>query len=362
LEERISLSKKEITALEGNLSQFNLIFGKLEQIEGNIAQTKVDLGKLGDGLERSRKDSEQEQGKKRISEIDGIANSIQEIRKGLHPIPDLKKNQKVLETDYLIVKDQLQKLDDRLVSNQSTYDDYQRAQKMFDESRKTENKRLTDLQGEVSAYRKRIDEQRGKVDLALENLRNMEIRVTEITASESDRRQAQVTFIENQKQQQVERDRLWKDWQTRIEQAIQNSSSYETQFKNLEDMLRSIRKSKDQMDDSTQKIDRRVNEITEMHRLNEDHFRQEWTSFKADDQKRWANYNLVMDEQQKDSQRQQERIEKRVVQLEDTMQEMNDHLLSMQNETEKRLQNLLSLAHDWLSSYERLLGKDTDLD
>jgi chromosome segregation ATPase len=362
LEERISLSKKEITALEGNLSQFNLIFGKLEQIEGNIAQTKVDLGKLGDGLERSRKDSEQEQEKKRISEIDGITNSIQEIRKGLHPIPDLKKNQKVLETDHLIFKDQLQKLDDRLVSNQSTYDDYQRAQKMFDESRKTENKRLTDLQGEVSAYRKRIDEQRGKVDLALENLRNMEIRVTEITASEADRRQAQVAFIENQKQQQVERDRLWKDWQSRIDQAIQNSSAYETQFKNLEDILRSIRKSKDQMDDSTQKIDRRVNEITEMHRLNEDHFRQEWTSFKADDQKRWANYNLVMDEQQKDSQRQQERIEKRVVQLEDMMQEMNDHFLSMQNETEKRLQNLLSLAHDWLSSYERLLGKDTDLD
>ena len=127
-------------------------------------------------------------------------------------------------------------------------------------------------------------------------------------------------------------------------------------------MLRSIRKSKDQLDDATQKIDRRVNEITEMHRLNEDHFRQEWTAFKADDQKRWANYNLVMDEQQKDGQRLQERTDKRVIQMEDLMQEMNDHLLNMQNETEKRLQNLLSMSHDWLSSYERLLGKNSELD
>ena len=206
LEERINLSKKEITALEGNLSQFNLIFGKLDQMEVNIAQTKVDLGKLGDGLERTRKDSEQEHEKKRNSEVDGITNAIQEIRKGLQPIPDLKKNQKILETDHEILKGQLQKLDDKFISNQSVYDDYQRAQKMFDESRKTENKRLTDLQGEVSAYRKRIDEQRGKVDLALENLHNMEIRITEITTSESDRRQAQVAFIEKQNQQQVERD------------------------------------------------------------------------------------------------------------------------------------------------------------
>lgn len=362
LEERINLSKKEITALEGNLSQFNLIFGKLDQIEVNIAQTKVDLGKLGDGMERTRKDSEQEHEKKRNSEVDGITNAIQEIRKGLQPIPDLKKNQKILETDHEILKGQLQKLDDKFISNQSVYDDYQRAQKMFDESRKTENKRLTDLQGEVSAYRKRIDEQRGKVDLALENLHNMEIRITEITTSETDRRQAQVAFIEKQNQQQVERDRTWKDWQSRIEQAVQNSSTYETQFKNLDDMLRSIRKAKDQLDDATQKIDRRVNEITEMHRLNEDHFRQEWTAFKADDQKRWANYNLVMDEQQKDGQRLQERTDKRVIQMEDLMQEMNDHLLNMQNETEKRLQNLLSMSHDWLSSYERLLGKNSELD
>ena len=122
-----------------------------------------------------------------------------------------------METDHQILKDQLQKLDDKFINNQSIYDDYQRAQKMFDESRKTENKRLTDLQGEVSAYRKRIDEQRGKVDLALENLHNMEIRIIEITTSESDRRQAQVAFIEKQNQQQVERDRMWKDWQSRID-------------------------------------------------------------------------------------------------------------------------------------------------
>ena len=76
LEDRINLSKKEITALEGNLSQFNLIFGKLDQMEVNIAQTKVDLGKLGDGLERTRKDSEQEHEKKRNTEVDGITNAI----------------------------------------------------------------------------------------------------------------------------------------------------------------------------------------------------------------------------------------------------------------------------------------------
>ncbi len=65
-------------------------------------------------------------------------------------------------------------------------------------------------------------------------------------------------------------------------------------------MIRSVKKTKEQLDESTQRIDRRVNEITEMHRLNEDHFRQEWTTYKADDHKRWANYNLVQEETQKE--------------------------------------------------------------
>ncbi len=362
LEEKLNATRKEVSTLTGSLSQFNLVFGKIEQIEKNLAETKIDLGKVGEGLERSRKESEHEQELKRISDIDGITSTIQEIRKSTLPITELKKGQKVLDTDISSLKQQMQKLDNKFVDIQEIYDEYQRAQKMFDNSRKTENKRITDLQGEISAYRKRSDELRSKIDLALENMRNMEARIIEITASEADRRQSQVAFMEKQNQQQVVRERTLKDGLQKIEQVTQNSSLYEVQFKNLEDTLRTIRKTKDQLEDATQKIDRRVNEITEMHRLNEDHFRQEWITFKADDQKRWANYNLIMDEQQKDNQRQEEKLDKRVVHLEDLSLDMSDTIANIHNETEKRLQNLLSLAHDWLSSYERLLGKDRELD
>ncbi len=362
LEDKLNASKKEVSTLTGSLSQFNLVFGKIEQLEKNLAETKIDLGKIGEGLERSRKESEHEQELKRIADIDGITSTIQEIRKITLLIPDLKKGQKILDTDISVLKQQVQNLDNKFVSNQEVFDEYQLAQKMFDDSRKTENKRITDLQGEISAYRKRGDELRSKIDLALENIRNMEARIIEITASEADRRQSQVSFMEKQNQQQVIRERTLKDGMQKIEQVTQNSALYEAQFKNLEDTLRTIRKTKDQLEDATQKIDRRVNEITEMHRLNEDHFRQEWITFKADDQKRWANYNLIMDEQQKDNQRQEEKLDKRVIHLEDLTLDMSDTIANIHNETEKRLQNLLSLAHDWLSSYERLLGKDRELD
>ncbi len=62
-------------------------------------------------------------------------------------------------------------------------------------------------------------------------------------------------------------------------------------------MQRAVKRSQDSFDEITQKFDRRINEITEMSRINEDRFRQEWGSFKTDDQKRWTNYSLSQEEQ-----------------------------------------------------------------
>jgi len=362
LEEKLNTSKKEYLKLESSLNQFNYVFGKLDQVEGNLAQIKVEIGKLGEESDRNLKKSDLEQDNKRNSAIESISKNLQELQKNILPLKDLKKGQKVLETDFGSLNDQVNTLFDKLLSNQTTIDEYQRAQKLFDETRKTDNKRITDLQGEVSAYRKRNDELRSKIEIALENLRNMEARVIEITASESERRKGQVAFFEKQNQLQVDRDKTLNDWSNKMEQVIQTNIAFDLQLKNLEETLRNVRKTKEQLEDATQKIDRRVNEITEMHRLNEDHFRQEWNAFKADDTKRWANYNLIMDELQKDNKRQSEKLEKRIISLEDSGQELSDQMISVHGETEKRLQNIVTLAQDWLSAYERTMGKNRDLD
>ena len=61
-------------------------------------------------------------------------------------------------------------------------------QQVFEESRKQETKRVTDLQGEIVAIRKRIDEARAKADLNADSLKNMDNRIKELMASELERK------------------------------------------------------------------------------------------------------------------------------------------------------------------------------
>jgi chromosome segregation ATPase len=362
MEGGINALKKEVKSYQSELAQFNGIYGRLDQIDNALTQARIDMGRMSENLQKTRQDSEYEQEARRRTEIDAINKSIMEVRKPLEQLPDIKKSIKQLQDDHKVLAEMVPPIDQKVMQAQLGYEEFQRSQKLIDEARKVDAKRVTDLQGEVSAYRKRIDEQRSRIDILIENVKKAESRVTELVQSEADRRQAQVAFIEKQSQSQVERDRQWREMVNKFSTVEQAASLVETQLHALDETMRTIKKTKDQLDDSTVRIDRRVNEITEMHRLNEDHFRQEWVSYKADDQKRWANYNLVQEEQLKDVSRTFEKLQERLIQLEDLSQQVSDHFDELNDDTQKRLHTLLDLAHTWVSSYERTFGKPPELD
>jgi SMC interacting uncharacterized protein involved in chromosome segregation len=102
-----------------------------------------------------------------------------------------------------------------------------------------------------------------------------------------------------------------------------------------------------------QRVERRINEVAEIQRLAEERFRQEWTTFKADDQKRWTNYTLSLDEQRSEISRRFERISERVTYIEDSIQEIQDTIVQLNDLNAKSISALLAAVHEWASGYER---------
>jgi len=84
--------------------------------------------------------------------------------------------------------------------------------------------------------------------------------------------------------------------------------------------------------------------------------RQEWVTFKADDQKRWTGYSLSQDESLRDLRKDIERLEARTTSLEDSSQAAQDLLHQTTDTTEKQLQELMNVAHEWMTAYERIMG------
>jgi prefoldin subunit 5 len=174
---------------------------------------------------------------------------------------------------------------------------------------------------------------------------------------EVERRDAQAKFLENQALLQVERERVWKDWQARFEAIERQTSEVESNLQLMDATHREVKRSQQTLEELNQLVERRINEMTEIQRLSEERFRQEWVTFKADDQKRWTNYTLTQEEQRGEGQRQYSRLSERVTQIEDNAQEIQDVLQQMNEQTEKRLQSLLAVVHEWVSAFERTIGR-----
>jgi hypothetical protein len=174
---------------------------------------------------------------------------------------------------------------------------------------------------------------------------------------ETERRDAQVAFLDKQNLIQVERDRTWKDWEARFSTIEKQASDVESQLSKLEITHRDAKRSQQGLEELTQRVERRISEMTEIQRLSEDRFRQEWVTFKADDQKRWTNYTLTQEEQRNEMIRQYERLIERITHMEDGLQEEQDLLQQVIEQSEKRLQGLLAMSHEWVAAYERTIGR-----
>lgn len=350
---------QQIKELDSNVARITAVLSRLDQIESNILQVRVESNRNLEGSEKARVEHDREVEKAYRLDLEVINKSIAEVRRNLESIAELRKNiQARTEEDFRLSR-LIEETEQKIVVYQRSDDEFRRTIRLLDEANKQESKRMADLQAEVAALRKRQDEQRGKVDVSSESLRKVEMRLSEFQAAESERRQSQAAFFEKQNLWQFERDRAWKEMQSKFEDSSRLAATLEVQIQSLDATQRAVKRSQEGFEEITTRFDRRVNEISEMQRLVEDRFRQEWVSFKADAQKRWTNYSLSQEEQQREMGRTNEKNNERLVLMEDLTQELRDQLHLVIEDTEKRLQGLVTVAHQWIDEYERVFGRST---
>jgi chromosome segregation ATPase len=287
-----------------------------------------------------------------------VDTSLAEFRKELEALPEIKRSLKSRVDEEARLARSIDEVRNKIDLTRRSEEEYTRTFRLLDDGRRQDAKRLTDLQGEVAALRKRSDEQRGRVELVENAAKKLEARMLELTTVETERRQTLEAFLEKQALSQVERERIWKEWEARFNAIETQTADIDNHLQTLDATHRSVKRTQQTIDELAQKVDRRINEMAEIQRLAEERFRQEWVTFKADDQKRWTNYTLTLEEQRGESLRQHERLAEKVTILQDTLQEIQDLVMQITEQSEKRLQALLAMSHEWVASHERSLGRN----
>lgn len=357
MEANIDVVAKQIKPLAKQIADIANTTARLDQFDDIFAKQREDMSKALEEIERRYQKRELEITKRHHEDIEPFHGAINELRRIIESeFPPIKRDIKarILEEARLneAIKELKPPIDDAVrIAHEAI-----RTQHVFDEARRQEAKRVADLQGELVALRKRIDEARAKADLNLDSFKNMDNRIRELQNSESERKLAQIAFIEQQSIAQIDRDRSYKEWKEKFDSIKLQTEAFDEQVLKLEETLRTAKRAQETYTELNTKLERRINEVTEMQRLAEDRLRQEWVTFKADDQKRWTGYTLSQDEGVKDVRRLIQKLEERISPYDERIEVIQDQMHQTAAATEQQLQELMNVAHEWLSAYERIMG------
>lgn len=362
MEERLASIERDVAALtrqlkglDKKMTEASAAAARLNQFDEFIAKQQKEMNLLVETVEKNARKREQESSKRLRTEIEALNRSLENFRKTAN-IAEIRKQLKDKAAEEIRITQAVTDINARAEQIAATHEQIERAQKTLEEARRVDGKRIADLQGDLLAIRKRLDETRERTQLNTDGLRVMENRVSELLASESERKQAQAVFIDQQLLAQVERDRAWKEWTERAETFNNQVAALDTQLQAAEEAARAAKRAQDAYADLNQKLERRINEVTEMQRLGDERSRQEWASFKAEDQKRWTSYTLTQDETVRELRQAVASAEERVASLDELVQTAHDQLHQTTDAIERQMQELMNWAHEWLTASERIMG------
>ena len=347
-ENDLKIANKKVKGLETETSRLSTAAARIEQFDGAMSQQRKEFSKYIDEFEKKRLENQQQADKRYQMQFDGANKSIADLHKKI--VSEIERQLAERGEEDTRRRTLLSEWETRMEAMVKVVTDVQRTLKATDEA-----KRLVDLQGDVSAMRKRMDEYREKTDLNTDNVRHVETRLNELLSSQLERRQTQTDFLEAQARFQAERDRDLKEFEERLATLRSQNETMDHQMQEWDAAQRAVKRAKETYDEIAQKFDRRINEITEMQRLAEDRFRQEFVTFKADDQKRWTSYTLSQDEVHKDSHTGFEKLEQRLTAVEDLSQTQQDVLQQTKDANEQLFQGMLAQIHELLAAYERIM-------
>ena len=349
--------RKQIKELEVLINRNSTQIASMDKYDNRIDRLNIELTKqIREVNERAENNLSEAQKRSKL-EVDSTKKTIAE----LYPLMDMFDP---IRTDISALKaedSRLARLNEELkakIQDVGRFDeDYRRSLHLLEEGRRQEAKRITDLQGEVASVRKRLEETRGRFDSFSDSFRTFDTRIAEIQSNEKDRRENQSQFIDRVNSSLVEKDKVFVSWEKRFAEIDQFNANLGSQIETLEKIRLSVTKAIQTSEEASQRFERRINEITELQRLNDDRYRQEWTNFKSDDVKRWTNYMLAHEEQTRETTQQFSNLTKQLQEMDDLTALMRDDLDNLSREIVRHVQTILVAFQESIQNIAPLLDK-----
>jgi chromosome segregation ATPase len=347
---KVSRQGQELSA---DVSRVVAAASRLQQFEDTLHRHRQEVARLLGEAEERRSGKEKTIQQMHAAELEEVSRGIAEIRMDLDLLGEVQQSLDARREEELKISrtlDVLRKQLDMLMARDS---DRAEALASLDDEHRQETRRSAEAQAELALHRERVDGLVAQAEQLEDQARRMETKLAELSASEGERQQLLNLWLEQQNLRQAEQDHGWREWERRFQAFEKRSAEIDERILVYEETYRGLRQLRDDLGQLVERTERRINEVTEMQRLAEERLKHDWTSFQADDAKRWNAHKLTLDEQWREHARGHDKLSSTISDHEEQLGGSEERLKQLEGEAQSRLAELHALVREWALKEER---------
>jgi chromosome segregation ATPase len=339
---------RQMQETENQLTKLNTRI-QPQKIDELISKQREDTVRALADMDKRRLELEEEAGRARALEKNRIDKTIGEFKKQIELLGDLQESMEARKSEQARQAVLLQDMRKTLDLIQKRDEERTRIIAATEEGRRQDIRRMADIQGEQQAIREKGSETSARLDAVESSARRVDGRLAELMALELERRNAMAIWQEQQTAAAVERERQWKDWEKRSTDSVGRMDEFLKQVDSFQELHRSMRQAIDEYQVFTERLEQKIKEMAEIQRIQEDRLRQDWTTFLADDQKRWTAQNLTWEDEWRERDRKFTKVAEKLTRMEEQFEELEDTLHTVQEGDRARLESLANTIREWLA-------------
>lgn len=354
LEAQLADQAKRISELS---DQYAKSGGKIKpgQMEDLLARHRQETSRTIEDLDKRRLQAEEQASRARGAEREGLDKSLADIYRQLGVVAEIQKALEVRREEASRLSAAVQDMQKALERAERHEEDRSRTIASMEEARRQDIRRLGEIQGESQALRQKNSENDARLEALESASRRIEARLSELGAAEVERRSSLAAWQEQQSATFAERDRQWREWDKILSAAALQVKDLAERAETYAETHRAMRQALEELRGQRERIDQHLHEIEEVVRLDSDRVHQEWSTFLADDQKRWTAHDLTRQDEWQEHDRQDKKNLERLAHLDEQVTESLELLRALQETDRLRLEAMANLLREWLARVEQPL-------
>jgi DNA repair exonuclease SbcCD ATPase subunit len=336
-QKQVQTQAKQIADLNDEISRLTGLTTRIHEVDETLKQHRKEVSRQLESAEQRRTEKEANIDSIRKADQQAVSHRVDQIQEELKRIKEIDQTLTTRRDEELRLSKQAAKLDkqvEKLLDKSTNQGDQLKS--LIRENAKL-LKDYQNIKAELDALRKKGEESRGMLDALKDGSRSLDVRVSELISAESERSEGQA--------------RWWKKWGRRFEAIEQQADAFDDRLAAYEEMHRALKQMRTELGELMERLERRITEVSEMQRLSDNRMKHEWSSFQAEDLKRWNTYKLTGDELWREHNRLHDQLAKQYEAFSEDLGQAGQNIKQMLDADRMRLGEFMSMAREWLSDY-----------